>query len=62
MSGGEIIGEVDPWWDWPQAISENDDIPTAGYNVLSILAKKHSTCQTAKEGEQAGDGDAEEAV
>jgi hypothetical protein len=62
MSGGEIIGEVDPWWDWPQAISGNDNIPTAGYNVLSILAKKHSTDQTKKDGRQGADGDAEEAV
>jgi hypothetical protein len=53
MSGGEIIGEVDPWWDWPPEISGNDQIPTAGYNVFNILAKKHATHPITKEGEQA---------
>ena len=40
MSGGEVIGRVEPWWNRPSDISEDDSIPTAGYNVLTILAKK----------------------
>ena len=45
ISGGEIIGEVEPWWDWPAEVSGRDDIPTAGYNVITILATKHASLQ-----------------
>ncbi|TLD70793.1 hypothetical protein FEM03_10820 [Phragmitibacter flavus] len=40
MSGGEVIGKVEPWWDRSSEISKDDSIPSAGYNVLTILAKK----------------------
>jgi hypothetical protein len=40
MSGGEVIGRVEPWWNRPSEISTDDSIPTAGYNVLAILARK----------------------
>lgn len=56
MSGGEIIGEVAPWWDWPPEVSGNDDIPTAGYNVLNLLAKKHAMLGGTTKGEQGGAG------
>ena len=40
MSGRNVIGRVEPWWDRPSEISDDDSIPTAGYNVLTILAKE----------------------
>ena len=52
MSGGEIIGEVEPWWEWPPEVSGRDDIPTAGYNVLNLLAKKYATLAATTKGEQ----------
>jgi len=41
ISGGELIGEVTPWWEWPAEMSEADceRFRTAGYMVLSLLAK-----------------------
>ncbi|TLD70536.1 hypothetical protein FEM03_12485 [Phragmitibacter flavus] len=56
MSGGEIIGEVVPWWEWPLEVSGRDDIPTAGYNVLNLLAKKHATLAATTKGEQDASG------
>lgn len=55
-SGGEVIGRVAPWWDQTSYISENDSIPTAGYNVLSIMAKKLASTQRQTTGEQGADG------
>jgi len=40
-NGGALIGEVEPWWEWPQEIHNLNKIPTWGYRVISILAKKH---------------------
>ena len=51
MSGREIIGEVTPWWDCAAEVAGNDDIPTAGYNVLNILAKKHARLVETTKGE-----------
>ena len=42
MAGGELIGEVAPWWDRPSEIPHNDDIPTAGYNVFRLLAEEQA--------------------
>ena len=53
MGGGELIGEVVPWWDWPSEISDDDNIPTAGYNVMNIMAEKHAQLQDTKQDEQA---------
>lgn len=39
-TGGELIGEVAPWWDRPTEIAFVDDIPTAGYGVFRLLAEK----------------------
>ena len=46
MSGGDVNGRVEPWWDRPSEISDDDSIPTAGYNVLTILAKKLANTST----------------
>lgn len=45
-NGKNLLGQVDPWWDWPAAIKDRDDISTWGYGVISILAKKHHGQQT----------------
>jgi hypothetical protein len=40
-NGKEVLGRLDPWWDWPAEVSHRDGIPTWGYAVISILARKH---------------------
>lgn len=42
MTGGQLIGELTPWWDVDNLGSFGDDIPTAGYNVFTILAQKQA--------------------
>ena len=40
-NGGALIGEVEPWWEWPPEIQNMNNIPTWGYSVVSILAEKY---------------------
>ena len=42
MTGGQLIGEFAPWWEVDTLVPFSDDIPTAGYNVLTILAQKQA--------------------
>jgi hypothetical protein len=43
MTGGELIGEVSPWWECEKPMPFTDDILIAGYNVFSILAEKQAS-------------------
>ena len=45
MTGGELIGEVAPWWGNDSTVPFSDDVPTAGYNVFSRLAEKQADAQ-----------------
>ncbi|WP_167546531.1 hypothetical protein [Stieleria maiorica] len=45
MTGGELIGEVSPWWGYNRSVPFNDDVPTVGYNVFSLLAEKQADAQ-----------------
>ena len=47
-NGGDIIGEVSPWWNWPAEIDVQDDIHTWEYMDISILAEKLRTNASKK--------------
>ena len=45
MTGGQLIGELTPWWEDDSLVSFSDDLPTAGYKVLTNLAQKQADAQ-----------------
>ncbi|QEF98099.1 hypothetical protein Mal15_21460 [Stieleria maiorica] len=42
MTGGQLIGEFAPWWEVDTLVPFSDDMPTAGYNVFTVLAQKQA--------------------
>lgn len=40
-NGACLLGEVEPWWQWPPELENVDSIPTWGYRVIAILARRH---------------------
>ena len=40
-SGGDILGEVSPKWEYPEEMNHTDSISTWGYGVICRYAEKH---------------------